>query len=52
LNRTQDRIAARVAEVLNMDQDEILSKGRQRRKVKEKSLSNAECGIRNDHNAE
>ncbi len=33
-----DRIAARVAEVLNMDQDEILSKGRQRRKVKARSL--------------
>jgi len=33
-----DRIAGRVAEVLNMDQDEILSKGRQRRKVKARSL--------------
>ena len=33
-----DRIAARVAEVLNMDQDEILSKGRQRKKVKARSL--------------
>ena len=33
-----DRIAARVAEVLNMDQDEILSKRRQRRKVKARSL--------------
>jgi putative transposase len=33
-----DHIAARVAEVLNMNQDEILSKGRQRRKVKARSL--------------
>ena len=33
-----DRIAERVAEVLNMDSDEVLSKGRQNRKVKARSI--------------
>ena len=33
-----DRIAQRVAEVLNLDRDEVLSKGRQNRKVKARSL--------------
>ena len=33
-----DRIAARVAEVLNMEPDEVFSKGRQDRKVKARSL--------------
>ena len=33
-----DRIAERVAEVLNMDRDEVLSKGRQSRKVKARSI--------------
>jgi hypothetical protein len=33
-----DRIAGRVAEVLDMDRDEVFSKGRQDRKVKARSL--------------
>ena len=33
-----NRIAERVAEVLNMDQDEVFSKGRQNRKVRARSL--------------